>query len=143
MAKDEDIKDLKESVRELDRKQDEQTSVLTDLRISTAKQEAALVAHIHSEEQIYDRISSVDQKMGEYNQLLAVHIEGVNQLRQTNSILEQKLDLEKTVTNARLQILEAPLKWVMFTKDGIVLVAKIVAIAGAVAATAKWALKLF
>jgi chromosome segregation ATPase len=103
-----DVPYIADLVEKLAEKQDKQADVLSDIKVSVARQETAFDAHLKQDEQMYSKINQMDDKLGKYNQLLEVHIEGVNQLRRTNDILEKQFDSHKKNTNERLEKLEEP-----------------------------------
>ena len=139
MANDsEDLKGIRQDIKDLDSKQDHQTEILTNLRVDIAKTEATISGHIEQEKQTLTRIENIDNKLGEYNSLLAVHIEGVNQLRRTNELLEKKMDVHAQEADVRLQVLEAPRKWIIGTKTVLLGTSKIVVAIMAIAGFAKW-----
>lgn len=87
-------------------RQDKQLEKLNELSIALAKNESLFHAHLEQfdahvkqDEKIYDqlvdttqKISELNEKMGEYNHQLKIHIAGVEELKRTNALLEAKLD---------------------------------------------------
>lgn len=119
-----------ELLRALNHKQDAQSEALTDIRVSIAKQEAQFEAHTQQDAKMCARLENLDEKLAEYNHQLAIHIEGVNQLKVTNNLLQRALDERTEALDKRVEAIEASDKWYAQTKQRLITLGKII---GAVA----------
>jgi chromosome segregation ATPase len=130
--------DLVEALRELHEKQDKQTEAIMDIKIAVVKSEVILDSHLKEEEKLAIKIDSMDDRLSEYNKLLSVHIEGVNQLKLTNELLKQDLDQTKVDIDERLKKVEEPIQWRKETKTRIYNLAKLITAISTIGVAVMW-----
>lgn len=120
----EDIKDLTDKIHGIDKS-------LTEHKVHYAQRADQI-------DQIVERQEITNTHLAEYNNQLALHIAGVQELKAMNSNLIQyihaiKDDIDQEFSNIekRLEITEAPIKWWKSTKFVIYTIWSVLAAAGA------------
>lgn len=125
MAENKDDKLIVRLLEKIDEKQDLQSEHLTALRIEMSEQKVAFQAHLKQDEGMYKKISNMDEKLGEYNQHLAVHIAGVQELRKMNQALKEEFTNKSKQIETRLEKVEEPTKLLAVSKKVIVKIGEI------------------
>ena len=131
---------IAELLEKVDNKQDRQGEALSDIKVTVARSEATFEAHLKQDEQMYSKMEVMDGKLGEYNQQLGIHIDGVKQVRKTNELLEKKLDAHREEVNARLKQLEEPGQIRKILSEKVKRVAKNITYITIIAGACVWAL---
>jgi hypothetical protein len=98
-------------LEKIDSKTDDQSKMITDIRVSTAKQEALFASHLQQDEKMYSKIEGMAVDLNQYNKILEVHVEGVNQARRSNDLLDKKVEALHSDVKARLRKLEEPVEF--------------------------------
>ena len=118
------LDNLSDGIHEIDKKSD----------ITLTK----LEAHFKDDSTNLHNITRSLELMGEqlttYNKELNIHIAGVNELRRSNDLLEQTINIHKQELSERLSEVEAPLKWFKGTKKVATWIAALAAAAGSILA---------
>jgi chromosome segregation ATPase len=102
--------------------QDKQASSIEALKESVIRQEISLETHIDQTRQMNSKISDINDRLSEYNAQLQIHIAGVQQLKEMNTLIREELkqrekELEIKLSeahekiNSRLEVAEEPIKW--------------------------------
>lgn len=89
-------------------------------------------------EMITASLGLVNDRLGEYNSSLQLHIQGVQEAQENNRILREELKVYKEEANKRLDKAEAPIKWLKTTQTVAMWITAIGAAAAALMAAAHW-----
>lgn len=103
----------------IEAKQDMMSGKLESLALDASQQRVRIDGIASDVDQIKGAIDktsgylqTVGDRLGEYNGQLQLHIAGVNALKEQNVLLKEQMDTMKTESNARLEKLEKPYKWI-------------------------------
>lgn len=104
--------------KSLDRLIDKVDDVQKDVyqvKIDMAEHKVLFNEHLEQDKQMYsslnnieDHMSKLDMHLSEYNKQLEIHIAGVNELRESNRIEKEKLELYKSELTRELAELRKP-----------------------------------
>lgn len=127
---------LKQSLDRLHEKQDEQTTKISALEVTVAKQEVNMDAYMRQSDRMATELQKLNLNMAEYNAELKVHIAGVIELKEMNKLLREDIRQRDQLINSRLEVAEKPINWAIttwhFLKSAAPIVAAIAAVAGIV-----------
>lgn len=114
--------DIKNILNQINEKQDKHSEAIEALKESVIRQEVTLESHMEQDREMASQIYAINDKLGEYNAQLQIHIAGVQQLKEMNILIreelkqrEKELILKLETTNKemdkRLEVAEEPIKW--------------------------------
>lgn len=106
---------LENSLLLLHEKQDEQTQSLHEMKTELATQKVILDIYTKQQEQITTQLTSVNERLTEYNHQLKVHIQGVQELKIQNQLIRDEISIKDKEWSSRLEIAEKPIKWAEHT----------------------------
>lgn len=96
-------------------KQDEQTENIHQVKTELATQKVILDIYTKQQEQIANQLTSVNERLTEYNHQLKVHIQGVQELKAQNQLIREEISIKEKEWSTRIDMAEKPIKWIEST----------------------------
>ena len=125
--------DLKISLERLHEKQDEQTTKISALEVTTAKQEANMDNYMRQSDRMAEELRKLNENMAVYNAELKIHIAGVMELKEMNRLMNVANQQREDMMNDRMAAIEKPRVWISTLLSAIKWSAPIIAALAAVA----------
>ena len=128
-----DRKAILDLLLDLHKKQDHQSEKLHTIDINYTKLNSTIENHLSQENTIAKHIDSIDARLAEYNQQLAIHIAGVQELKKITATT----DIKVVTLDQRVEVLEAPRKAMKSFKKFMIEIGKLAVAAAAIYAFLK------